>query len=207
LASPTLILQEGNEDYGDSNSDGIRTSSDGKIARSKSNEGFVRVGTQFVTAYDVKQDINGNNFCQPVFGNAGLTFGARVDKIDDNGFVTFGLSPEISAPVGTQNIGNCGEITLINDRLLDTGKVRVRDGQTLILTGVISETDRTTVSKWPILGDMPLIGQFFRRSSGERTKNELVIMVTPRIIQDGEGGDYGYGYQPGTRYSRELISR
>ncbi len=203
LASPTLILQEGEADYG--GSDGTRISSDGKVGRAKANEGFVRVGTQFVTSYEVKQDVNGNNFCQPVFGNAGLTFGAKVDKIDDNGFVTFSISPEISAAVGQQQVGNCGAITLINDRLLDTGKVRVRDGQTLILTGVISDDDRTVVSKWPILGDLPLVGQFFRRTSGDRRKGELVIMVTPRIINDDQGALYGYGYQPATQEARRFV--
>ena len=204
LASPTLILQEGAELYG--GSDDERISTDGKVGREATNEGFVRVGTQFVVGYDVKQDVNGNNFCQPVFGNAGLSFGARVDKIDDNGFVTFGLSPEISAAVGEQNIGGgCGAITLINNRQLDTGKVRVRDGQTLILTGVISDDDRTVVSKWPILGDLPLIGQFFRRTQGTRAKSELVIMVTPRIINDDNGGEYGYGYRPETQAARSMV--
>jgi type IV pilus assembly protein PilQ len=203
LASPTLILQEGQGANG--GSDAERISSDGKIGREKANEAFVRVGTQLVTSYVVRQDINGNNFCEPVFGNAGLTFGARVEKIDDNGFVTFSLSPEISARVGTSAVDRCGPINVINDRLLDTGKVRVRDGQTLILTGVISSTDQQVVSKWPILGDMPLIGQFFRRTNGDRSKNELVIMVTPRVINDEQGGGYGYGYQPSTRDARGLV--
>ena len=203
LASPTLILQEGDEPYGGSDSE--RISSDGKIGRSRTNEAIVRVGTQYVTAYAVRQDINGNNFCEPKFGNAGLTFGARVDKIDDNGFVTFSLSPEISAAVGTQHIACCGIIYQINDRLLDTGKVRVRDGQTLILTGVISDEDRSVVTKWPILGDLPLVGQFFRRSSGDRHKSELVIMVTPKIVRDDQGGDYGYGYQPSTRDAKNFV--
>lgn len=203
LASPTLILQEGDEPY--SGSDAERISSDGKVGRSRTNEAFVRVGTQYVTAYTVKQDMNGNNFCEPKFGNAGLTFGARVDKIDDNGFVTFSLSPEISAAVGTQQIDRCGIIYQINDRLLDTGKVRVRDGQTLILTGVISDDDKTVVSKWPVLGDLPLIGQFFRRTSGDRQKSELVIMVTPRVINDDQAGLYGYGYQPSTKDARGFV--
>ena len=209
LASPTLILQEGDGPNGGDptlrGTDRVRISSDGKVGRERANEAYVRVGTQLVTSYNVKQDINGNNFCEPVFGNAGLTFGARVEKVDDNGFVSFSLSPEISAAVGTQEVGNCGLINLINDRLLDTGRVRVRDGQTLILTGVISSRDQQVVSKWPILGDMPLIGQFFRRTNGDRTKNELVIMVTPRIIDDEQGGMYGYGYQPSTRDARTLI--
>ena len=160
-----------------------------------------------MTSYEVKQDENGNNFCQPIFGNAGLTFGARVDKIDDNGFVTFSLSSEISAAVGApQAVGNCGNVSTINSRTLDTGKIRVRDGQTLILTGVISESDVQAVTKWPILGDIPLIGQFFRSSGGDRSKNELVILVTPKIIDDTQGGSFGYGFRPSLPAARQVMS-
>jgi type IV pilus assembly protein PilQ len=62
------------------------------------------------------------------------------------------------------------------------------------------------VSKWPILGDVPIIGQFFRSSNNIRAKRELVILVTPRIINDNEGGTFGYGYQPGTNDSRRLLA-
>jgi type IV pilus assembly protein PilQ len=61
------------------------------------------------------------------------------------------------------------------------------------------------VTKWPIVGDLPLVGQFFRKSGKTRQKRELVIMVTPRIINDVEGGTFGYGWQPGTPQSRELM--
>ncbi len=203
LASPTLILQEGDEPY--SGSDAERISRDGKVGRSRTNEAFVRVGTQYVVSYRTTKDTNGSVYCEPEFGNAGLTFGARVDKIDDNGFITFSLSPEISAAVGRESIDSCGLIYQLNDRLLDTGKVRVRDGQTLILTGVISDEDLSVVTKWPILGDLPLVGQFFRLSSGDRRKSELVIMVTPRVIKDDQGGMYGYGYQPATNDARSFV--
>jgi type IV pilus assembly protein PilQ len=62
------------------------------------------------------------------------------------------------------------------------------------------------VTKWPILGDIPLIGQFFRNSSGDRKKNELVILVTPRIIDDTQGGSYGYGYSPNLPAARQVMS-
>ena len=206
LASPTLIIQEGEEEIKQGSDDEL-ISSDGKIGREFANEAYVSVGTKLVTSYEVKQDINGNNFCQPVFSNAGLTFGARVNKIDDNGFVTFSLSPEISAAVGSpQAVANCGNINIVNSRSLDTGNIRVRDGQTLILTGVISDSDIQAVTKWPILGDIPLIGQFFRSSSGNRSKNELVILVTPRIIDDTQGGSYGYGYRPSLPAARQIMS-
>jgi type IV pilus assembly protein PilQ len=70
---------------------------------------------------------------------------------------------------------------------------------------VISDFNSQGVNKWPILGDMPLFGQFFRSTSGTRTKNELVILVTPHIINDNEGGTYGYGYQPSSRDARRLL--
>jgi len=94
LANPTLILQEGDEKS--VGTDSGRISADGKIGREKSNEALVSVGSRLITGYSVKQDVNGNSFCEPTFDNAGLTFGARVEKIDDNGFVSFSLSPEIS---------------------------------------------------------------------------------------------------------------
>ena len=204
LASPTLIIQEGDE--GSRGTDASSISSDGRVGRSRSNEALVSVGTRLITSYQVRQDENGNIFCQPEFKNAGLTFGARVDKIDDNGFVTFSLSPEVSAETQIQLVENCGNVSIINSRQLDTGKVRVRDGQTLVLTGVIQDADVQAVTKWPVLGDIPFIGQFFRSSGGSRAKRELVILVTPRIIDDTQGGNYGYGYRPSLPAARQIMS-
>ncbi len=193
MASPTLILSESAQEIS------------GDIGRSKANEAFVRLGNKVVTAFSVISDDNGNIFCDPTFETAGLSLGAMVSKIDDNGFVTFTLEPNLSAAVGSTQQGQCGSITTVNERILETGAVRVRDGQTLILTGVISEDDRQVVTKWPILGDIPVIGQFFRSTSGTKSKRELVIMVTPRIINDERGGTYGYGYQPSTNSTRNLV--
>ncbi|KGG29048.1 MULTISPECIES: type II secretion system protein GspD [unclassified Prochlorococcus] len=194
LASPTLILSESDE-----------RSSDGDIGRKNANEAYVRLGDKVVTAFVVTTDQNGNVYCEPTFETAGLSLGAKVSKIDDNGFVTFSLEPNLSAEVGELDQGECGVIKTVNERLLETGAVRVRDGQTLILTGVISDRDIQVVTKWPILGDIPVIGQFFRSTNGTKSKSELVIMVTPRIIDDEQGGSYGYGYRPSTQAARNLI--
>jgi len=215
LASPTLILSENPDPIaggaavaaGSSGGDNavLNTAS---IGRPFANESFVTVGTQVITDYTVQAGQNGApNTCQPKFGTAGLTFGAKVSKIDDNGFVTFSLSPAVSAVADTpEQIQGCGNVSILRVRRLDTGSVRVRDGQTLILTGVISDEDRQAVTKWPILGDIPFVGQFFRSSSNARQKNELVILVTPRIVDDTEGGSFGYGYRPETPDSRRFVS-
>jgi type IV pilus assembly protein PilQ len=218
LASPTLIISENPEGIvggasvapaassgtGGAASQAFQSAS---IGRERANESFVTVGTQVITDYTVTNGTQGNgNSCEPEFSTAGLTFGARVNKIDDNGFVTFSLSPAVSAITDQQDVEGCGPINILSVRRLDTGSVRVRDGQTLILTGVISDFNSQGVTKIPLLGDLPLVGQFFRSSSGSRTKNELVILVTPRIINDTEGGTYGYGYQPSTPDSRQLMA-
>ena len=228
LASPTLILSENSEELrtGDdqlavniqslsnggsgSGSSGGSSGGDGSssaaIGRTKANESYVTVGEQVITNYTVTTGTQGNgNSCQPQFGIAGLTFGARVSKIDDNGFVTFSMSPAISATVRQFPVQGCGPIDILAIRRLDTGSARVRDGQTLILTGVISDRDTEAVTKWPILGDIPIIGQFFRNSGSNRAKRELVILVTPRIIDDTQGGSWGYGYQPSTRDTRRFM--
>ena len=70
---------------------------------------------------------------------------------------------------------------------------------------MIQEEDRALARKWPILGDLPLLGQLFRSSTRSRTKNELVIIVTPSILDDDNGGAYGYGYRPGTSEATRLI--
>ena len=213
LASPTLILSENPEQIqkdtsvNDENKLNASSKFSGPIGRFYSNEAFITVGEQVVTSFTTQDSATGAPpTCLPVFSNAGLTFGARVSRIDDNGFVTFSLSPEISAVAGVPiSVGNCGSIRTVNKRRLDTGSLRVRDGQTLLLTGVISDDVQATVSKWPILGDIPLIGQFFRSSGTNRKKSELVIMVTPRIVNDVEGGNFGYGYQPSSPQAREFM--
>jgi len=218
LASPTLILSEdssGNRLEGGWNQSGggggqaSQSTSNflPQIGRAKSNEAAVIVGEQVITNFTVQAGQNGApNTCQPVLEIAGLTFGARVSKIDDNGFITFTLSPRISGVIRRQIVQGCGATDILSVRSLDTGSARVRDGQTLILTGVLSDRDIEQVTKWPIFGDLPLVGQFFRNTNGNREKRELVVMVTPRIVNDTEGGTFGYGYEPSTREMRQFMT-
>nr|WP_199250643.1 type IV pilus secretin family protein [[Phormidium] sp. ETS-05] len=134
---------------------------------------------------------------------AGLQLEIAVDRIDDNGFITLAINPVVSAPVGTQQLGD-NSITLLSLRSLTSGQIRLRDGQTLILSGIIQEQDRTTVSKIPLLGDLPLIGSLFRSTSTDNQRAEVVVLVTPQILDDSDSS--GYGYAPGPE-TRQMMSR
>jgi len=155
---------------------------------------------------DVSQEtVNNTTTISTTRSDAGLILKVSADKIDDNGFVTLNLIPEISVPFPVIDKVGGVQIYNIETRKLESGKVRLRDGQTLFLTGVINDAEASAVRKWPVLGDIPLIGQFFRSTTTGRRKRELIIVVTPRIIDDEQGGAYGYGYQPSSQEARKLI--
>ena len=179
LASPTLLVQEGED-------------------------AKVRTGTSVITGVTATETANGSTQFQNARENAGLELSVDVERIDDNGFITMNISPSVSIPqpAGTQQ---GVPIFNIQGRSLSSGRVRLRDRQTLVLTGVIQDSDRELVKKWPILGDLPFIGQMFRSSDSQRDKQELVILVTPSIVDDENGSSYGYGYRPSTREARQLM--
>jgi type IV pilus assembly protein PilQ len=141
----------------------------------------------------------------PIIKNAGLTLQINVLRIDDNGFVTLTVNPIVSAPGGTANTPD-GIITLVQDRRLESGQIRLRDAQTLILSGIIQETDQTTVTKTPILGDIPILGALFRRTNRTNQRQEVIVLLTPQIVQDSDNSSFGYNYSPG-REARQILQR
>jgi type IV pilus assembly protein PilQ len=128
-----------------------------------------------------------------------------VQRIDDNGFVTMVINPTVSAIGGSADTPG-GTITLVNDRQLYSGQIRLRDGQTLILSGIIQEADRTTVRKVPILGDIPILGALFRSTQRENVRQEVIVLLTPQIIEDSMASSFGYTYTPG-RETRQFLQQ
>jgi type IV pilus assembly protein PilQ len=124
------------------------------------------------------------NSRKPIIKNAGLTLDIAVNRIDDNGFISVGVQPTVSA-IGSSTRTVDGDITLLQERTLTSGEIRLRDGQTLILSGIIQENDRTTVSKTPILGDLPILGALFRSTKKENQRQEVIVLLTPQILNDG----------------------
>jgi type IV pilus assembly protein PilQ len=138
---------------------------------------------------------------KPIIRQAGVIFNVAVDRVDDNGFISMSVSPEVSSIASTYDFAFPGSGTrqtgsLLNQRRLETGKVRLRDGQTLVMSGIIQDTDKTTISKVPLLGDIPLLGRLFRKESGTRSRSELVVLVTPRVLDDSDQVTSGYQYSP-----------
>ena len=170
LASPTLLLSESSDVAGDGSN----------IGRKVGNEGFVEIGDK-VPVDATKAD---GGSCSYSYETVGVKLGAKILGIDESNYVTFTMTPIVTGISGSFNIVGCGAVSKINNRRLDTGAIRIKDGETLVLTGVIQETDVDTTYKYPLLGDLPLLGSLFRSKQVTRDKRELIILVTPKVLND-----------------------
>jgi type IV pilus assembly protein PilQ len=143
------------------------------------------------------------------FAQVGLTLAIQIERIDDNGFINLSVSPRIATPLDrvslTSTAGN-NFIIPISERVLNSGRIRLRDAQTLILSGVIRDSDSESVQKIPLLGDIPIIGALFRTTITSNRRSEVIIIVTPRIIDDSQDATWGYTYQPGPETQKVLDS-
>ncbi len=106
------------------------------------------------------------------------------------------VSPTISAmATSSVMISKDFSVPIINSRSAST-TVSVQDGQTIVIGGLISTEDNERVTKIPWLGDIPYIGAVFRRTEQSRVRSELLIIMTPHVIN--EPGD-------AEKFSRENI--
>ena len=75
-----------------------------------------------------------------------------------------------------------GQVPTINRREVNTA-VLVDDGQTVVIGGVYEFTDRNSVNKVPFLGDVPFLGNLFKKRSRNKDKAELLVFVTPKVLR------------------------
>lgn len=97
-------------------------------------------------------------------------------QINDDGYITLSLHPEVSSLVTALDAG-----PRVATREADT-TVRIKEGETLVIGGLIRQQDNRSVDKIPILGDIPILGYLFRRSEQDVQQTELAVFITPRIL-------------------------
>jgi len=114
---------------------------------------------------------------------AGVTL-TLTPQINNDGSIILTLSPEVSQPAGTVDTGSAST-TLISKRSMNIGAVRVQDGETLVIGGLIREGERVDMSKVPGLDKLPIVSAMFRSiNNHDKDKTELVLMVTPHILKE-----------------------
>ncbi|RMH07821.1 MAG: hypothetical protein D6704_04240 [Nitrospirae bacterium] len=105
-------------------------------------------------------------------------------QISDDGWIMMDISPIITRLTDTVTSPN-GSTAPILDVKQSGGLVRLRDGQIVVIGGLIQDQISETERKVPILGDIPYIGRLFRGTFQSKSKTELVIFLSPRIVRMG----------------------
>jgi type IV pilus assembly protein PilQ len=188
LTDPSLVVQEGQQ-------------------------AVVKLTEKVLVSVETTIDTNGNGnerTTTPVFGDAGLTLTVDVNQIDDNGYISLNVAPTIAQPGPPIRFDSGGDtvntLTPLITRELLSGLIRLRDGQSLILSGIIQERQQSSESKVPILGDIPILGALFRRRTNRNDRSEVIILLTPKIIEDTATSTLGINYQPG-QDAAEMLQR
>jgi general secretion pathway protein D len=106
--------------------------------------------------------------------------------INAQGVILMEITQRISNEVPSSTSGTSNPA--IFERSIQT-EVVTDSGQTIMLGGLISENESSSDSKVPVLGDIPLLGNLFKGKTKDKTKTELVVLITPKIIASKQEWD------------------
>jgi len=113
----------------------------------------------------------------PTVSNVNVGVQLRVTPtIGDDGIITAELHPEYSEIIGFN-----ASFPIIANRKVDA-TLRVRDGETIVLGGLFEDTSSETIAKLPFLGNVPILGAFFRNRATSRQRDEVVFFITPHLL-------------------------
>jgi general secretion pathway protein D len=128
---------------------------------------------------------------QVQYVNVGVTL-QIAPRVSDDGFVTSHVFCVVSSVTGTSQ----GYPT-ISQREAETSAT-VRDGDTFVIGGLTQDSDITSTIRVPGLGNIPVLGNLFAYKSGTKSKTELYIVVTPRVVKRGDVAAHPPGDGPPT---------
>ncbi|MBL0729598.1 secretin N-terminal domain-containing protein [Piscinibacter sp. HJYY11] len=132
----------------------------------------------------------------PVISNTSTATGFVAESIN---YLDVGLKLEVEPTVFVEDVGikiNLEVSTLVKEILSKTGSLsyqigtrgastvlRLRNGETQILAGLISDEERATASKVPAAGELPILGRLFGSQKDDSQRNEILLSITPRIMR------------------------
>ena len=166
-----------------------------KISTLNNQKAVIKVGRDEVFFEPIyKQDVNpstglptGTQSLTSVLPKT-VTVGIVLDvtpQISPDGYITMNIHPSITELVRVQEFRVKGDLyataPVIDIRETDT-VVRAKDGQTIIIAGMMQDKKKESKTKVPFLGDIPFLGNLFSKTEEEKQKTELVILLTPTIL-------------------------
>lgn len=149
-----------------------------RIFTSNNTQAQINISQSIPYVTNSRIDANGNTIFNYAFLDVGIVL-TVTPRITANGYVTMDVNQTANDLQGYTTF----DAPIVNQREADT-VVSVKNGETIILGGIIRNSVSSTTNKVPVLGDIPLLGQLFRTNSKISNKTELLVLLTPRIVKD-----------------------
>ncbi len=152
---------------------------------------------QYPFASGSREDVNGNVDTSVTWQTLGISL-TVTPHINPDGIVTMLINPEIDTltgqiveitaptPATSTTAATPGLSEQVWGKRLATSQIAVRDGQTIVIGGMIQDQRTDTINKVPVLGDLPLIGYLFRHTVVDKNKQEVLIFITPMVAMTPE---------------------
>ncbi|MBS1724092.1 MAG: hypothetical protein JSS66_14195 [Armatimonadetes bacterium] len=151
-----------------------------RIFTSNNVQAQINISQSVPYVLSTREDTNGNLTFNYAFQDVGIVL-TVTPHIASNGIVTMDVDQTANDLQGFTSFN----APIVNQRQATT-TVSVKDGETVILGGIIRSSVTSTVNKIPILGDIPLLGNLFKTTDKDKVKTELLVFLTPRIVKGPE---------------------
>ncbi|MCX5749382.1 MAG: hypothetical protein NTZ10_03980 [Candidatus Saganbacteria bacterium] len=149
-----------------------------KVSTLDNTEANVNIGSKIPYAVPVSSASSATQWTVQYI-DAGVSL-KITPKLGSDGQISVLIHPEVSA-ISEWRATAAGEFPVIATRNADA-YVRVKDGETIVIGGLIDELDRENIMKIPLAGDVPLLKELFTKRVMEKTKTEVVFMITPHVM-------------------------
>jgi len=145
----------------------------------------ITVGTRVPVVQNVTVSTGGIVVPSVTYEKVGILLDVEP-HINPDGYVNLSVKPTISdLGTSTVSVGSGINLPTFLERSAET-VVTVRDGETIVIGGLIRTSDTSSENKMPIAGDIPILGNLFRATKRDRQKTELLIVLTPKVIRTEE---------------------
>jgi type II secretory pathway component GspD/PulD (secretin) len=149
-----------------------------RIATLDNHEAVINIGSRVPYAVPVDNG-SGTSRWTVEYIEAGVKL-KITPQVGENGSITTSIQPEVSS-LSEWKTTAAGEFPVITTRNAQA-TLRVNDGETIAVGGLLSDAERENIARLPVLGYLPVAGLFFQNKIVEKTKTEIVFLITPHII-------------------------
>ncbi len=151
-----------------------------RIFTSNNVEAEINISQSVPYVLSSREDANGNLTFNYAFQDVGIVLNV-LPRITADGMVTLDVTQTANDLQGFTDFN----APIVNQRQAFT-TVSVKDGETIVLGGMMRDTVTSKVKKLPILGDIPLLGELFKSRDRQSVKTELLVFLTPRVVKTPE---------------------